>query len=202
MNADMTEMLWRDMEIFLIFGAVMGIALGLLLILRPQLLPSINHVANRWISMRHADRVLDQNISIDYWFYQHHRPMGILVILGAGYILVNFGYLFDKDASLQSLAGYAPAALLDGLLEALVLASLLGASVALIVGLLLWLRPNLLHGIEREANVWVSSRRATKVLNVPHDQFDLYVEHHARLAGWLLLMGGAFLFSTMISLLV
>jgi hypothetical protein len=202
MNTDMTRMLWYDLEIFLLIGALLGVALGLLLILKPRFLPSINRVANYWISMRHGDRVLDQTISIDYWFYQHHRLLGILITLGACYLLVYFGYLFDKSTALHGLADYVPITLLDGLLDALVIASLLGAAVALIVGLLLWLRPNLLHSVDRTANLWLSSRCATKVLNVPHDQVDRYIEHHTCLAGWVLLMGSAYLFTAIISSLV
>ncbi|BBI98311.1 hypothetical protein FGKAn22_00040 [Ferrigenium kumadai] len=202
MNTDMTGMLWHDLDIFLLIGALSGVVLGLIMISRPQILPNINRVANRWISMRHVDRALDQSISIDYWFYRHHRPLGILVILGASYLLVYFGFLFDKESALHGLAGYVPITLLDGLLDALVLASLVGAMIALVVGLLLWLYPNLLHGVEKVGNRWVSSRRATKVLNVPHDQVDSFVEHHTRLTGWLLLLGSAYLFTAMISLLV
>lgn len=202
MDSDIAELLWRDLEIFLLIGALLGIALGLLLIFRPQLLPSINNMANRWISSRHAGRLLNQGISTEHWFYQHHRPLGILVVLGAGYIFVHFGMLFNKDAPLQYLAGYVPAKLADGLLDAYVLSSLLGATIALFVGLLLWLRPGLLHGIEKEANRWVSLRRPTKVLDVQHDQVDRYVEHHARLAGGLLLMGSTYLFLVMIGLLI
>lgn len=202
MNPDIAELLWRDLEIFLLVGALLGVMLGLLLAFRPQLLPGINRVANRWISMRHADRLLDKSIDIDHWCYQHHRMMGILVILGAGYVLVHFGFVFNKESALRSLAGYMPNMLLEGLLDALVIISLLGATVAVLVGLFLWLKPGLLHGVEKEANLWVSSRRATKALNVPHDEVERYVEHHARLVGWLLLMGSAILFTALITLWV
>ncbi|HXU94423.1 MAG TPA: hypothetical protein VFP33_12280 [Gallionella sp.] len=201
MNTDVTGLLWRDLEIFLLIGSMFGVVLALLMILRPQLLPVINRVANHWLSMRHTDRVLDKVISIDPWFYQHHRPLGILIALGASYFLVYFGYFFDKRTALQGLAGYVPVVLLDEFLDILVIASVLGGSVALIVGLFLWFRPNLLHGIEKTANLWVSSRRATKVLSVPHDQFDRYVESHARLAGWFLLLGSSYLLTAIVILL-
>ena len=119
-----------------------------------------------------------------------------------GYILVYFGLLFDKAATMRSLAGYMPARLLDGLLDALVLASLTGAAVALFVGLALWLRPSLLRGIEEKSNQWVSSRRATKVLDVPHDQVEHFVARHAQRVGWLLLLGSIYLFFAMFRWLI
>jgi len=201
MDTDSIEMiLWRDLAIFLHIGALLGMVLGLLLIFRPHLLERINNVANRWISMRHIFRLLDRNISIEPWFYRHHRPFGILIILGAGYILYSSS-LFDKTAALLHLARFAPTELLDGLLDALVLTTRICAAIALSVGLLLWLRPNLLHSIEAKANQWVSSRRATKKLDVQHHQVDRFIAQHARLAGLLLLLGSAYLSSAMYRLL-
>ena len=194
--------LWRALAIFLLIGALTGVAVSLLLIFKPYLVARVNQVANRWVTMRHADRWLDRSISIEQWFYQYHRPLGILVILGAGYILVYFGLLFDKPSALRGMAGHMPARLLDGLLDALVLTALVGAAVALFVGLALWLRPSLLRGIEEESNQWISSRRATKVLDVPHDQVERFVARHAQRVGWLLLLGSIYLFFAMLRVLM
>jgi hypothetical protein len=188
--------LWRDLAIFLLFGALLGVLLGLLLIFKPQFLERLNRVANRWISTRHINRWLDRSVSIESWFYQHHRVVGAVIILGAAYIFVYFGMLFDKAYTLQHLSsrGMLPIKMLDGLLDALVLASLVGGAVAFIVGLFLWLRPSLLRGMEEESNQWVSSRRATKVLEIPRDDADRFVMRHAQRAGWLLLLASIYLF--------
>jgi hypothetical protein len=193
--------LWRALAIFLLIGALLGILLGLLLIIRPQLLGVVNRVANHWISTRHISKMMDRSISIEYWFYQYHRAVGIAVVLGAIYIFIYFGLLFDKAHMLQRLSSMVPARLLDGLLDALVLSSMVGAAVALIVGLFLWLRPSQLRGIEEQSNLWLSSRKATKVLDVQHDQVDQYVARHAQKAGWLLLLGSIYLFFVLFRLL-
>ncbi|HEU0219930.1 MAG TPA: hypothetical protein VFQ98_03880 [Gallionella sp.] len=162
----------------------------------------INRVANRWISTRHLDQWLDRSVSIEHWFYQHHRPLGILIVFGACYILVYFGLLFDKPIALQRLAGYAPSWQLDILLDALALASLVGAVVALFVGLFLWLRPSLLRGIEEEANRWISWRRAAKPLAISRDQVEQFVAGHAKRLGWLLLLGSIYLFFAVLRMLM
>lgn len=200
MSADI--FLWRALAIFLLISALLGVVLGLLLIFKSHLLERINRVANRWISMRHIDRLMDRSISIEHWFYQYHRVAGIAVVFGAVYIFVYFGMLFDKAAALRHWDIRIPPKLLDGLLDALVLSALTGAAVALVVGLFLWLRPSLLRGIEEEANQWVSSRRATKALDVPHGQVDRYVARHARRIGWLLLLGSIYLFFVLFRLSV
>lgn len=187
-------LLWHDLAIFLLLGALLGVLLGLLLIFKPHLVERLNRVANRWISTRHINRWLERSVSIEHWFYKHHRAAGVAVVLGASYIFVYFGILFNKAYTLDHLKGKYPAQLLDGLLDALVLASLVGAAVAFITGLFLWLRPSMLRGMEEEANLWVSSRRATKIFDVPRDQVDRFVARHAQRVGWLLLLGSIYLF--------
>lgn len=199
--------LWRSLAIFLLIGALMGVAVSLMLIFKPHLMARVNRVANRWISTRHLDQLLDRSVNIEQWFYRHHRPLGMLITLGACYILVYFGLLLDKASALQRLPGYVPNSyipneLLDGLLDALVLASLAGAAVALFVGLFLWLRPSLLRGIEESANQWVSSRRATRVMAIPRDQVERFVMGHAQRVGWLLLLGSIYLFFAVLRVLV
>jgi len=193
--------LWRALAIFLLVGAVFGVALALLLIFKPQLLGRVNRVANRWISTRHIGQALDRSISIEHWFYQHHRPAGIVVVLGASYMFVYFSILFDKATLLRHWGSRVPPKLLDGLLDALVLSALVGAAVAFLVGLFLWLRPSLLRGIEAEANQWVSTSSAAQVLDVSHDQVDRFVARHAQRVGWLLLLGSIYLFFVLFRLL-
>lgn len=197
------DMVWRALAIFLLIGALAGIAVSLMLLFKPRLMERANRVANHWISMRHISRAVDHSISIERWFYRHHRSMGLLVILGAAYILFYFGWQFDKAIVQQSLASYLPnKMLLEALLEVMALFALVGAAVALCVGLAVLLRPSLLRGVEVESNQWLSSRRATKVLDVQHGQVDVFVRHHARSVGWLLLLGSIYLFFAMFRVLV
>jgi hypothetical protein len=195
-------LLWEDLAILLMLGAVFGIMLGLLLIFRPKMVERLNRGANRWVSTRHINQWLDRSFSIEYWLYQRHRATGIVIVTGATYILVYFGMLFDKVNALQRLAVRLPPQLQEGLLDALVLCALVGSVVALIVGLFMWLRPSMLRGMEGQANQWVSTRRATKVLDVPHDEMDRFVAHHAQRVGWLLLLASIYLFFAMFRWLV
>lgn len=194
--------LWQSLAIFLIIGALTGVAVSLLLIFRPHLIVRINRVANRWISTRRMDQFLDRSISIEQWVYRHHRPLGMLIAAGACYILVYFGLLFNKPIALRRMAGYAPDWQLDILLDALALALLTGAAVALLAGLFLWLRPSLLRGIEEETNQWISSRRATKPLAIPRDQVERFIAAHTQRVGWLLLLGSIYLFFAVLRVLI
>ena len=195
-------LLWEDLAIFMLLGALLGMLLGLLLIFRPRFVERLNQAANRWVTTRRMNRWLDRSISIEHWIYQRHRATGIVIVAGATYILVYFGMLFDTAHALQRLGGRFPPQLIDGLLDALVLCSLVGGAVALIAGLFMWLRPSMLRGFEEQANRWVSTRRATRVLDVPHDDIDRYVARHAQRVGWLLLLASIYLFVVMFRWLI
>lgn len=194
--------LWRSLAFFLLVGAVMGMGVALLLIRRPALMATLNRVANRWVSTRQLDRALERSISAEQWFYRHHRAIGALVCLGALYMFVYFGLLFDKASVMHHLVTPLPGALLDGLLDALVLTALTGAVASLYVGLLLWLRPCLLRGAEEVANQWLSIRKAVRPLEIPRDQVDAYVASHTQRVGWLLLLASLALFFMVLRVLV
>lgn len=197
-NPVVVDLLWRSLAIFLLIGALMGVAAALLLIFKPQLLQSVNRVANHWVSTRHISQLMDRSIRTERWFYRHHLVMGPLVVFGAAYMLLYFGWLLDRAAALRALAGYiANPPLASALLQALLLFALIGAVLALLIGAVYWVRPSLLRGLETQSNQWVSSRKATKVMDVTHDQVDRFVAQHAQGVGWLLLAGSVYLLVVM-----
>ncbi|NDP39419.1 MAG: hypothetical protein GZ093_11825 [Rhodoferax sp.] len=197
-NPVVADLLWRSLAIFLLIGALMGVATALLLIFKPQLLQRINRVANHWVSTRHISQLMDRSIRTERWFYRHHLVMGPLVVVGAGYMLLYFGWLLDRAAALRALKGYiANPPLAGALLDVLLLFALIGAVVALLIGAVYWVRPSLLRGLETQSNRWVSSRKATKVIDVTHEQVDRFVVQHAQGVGWLLLAGSVYLLVVM-----
>lgn len=192
------DLLWRALAIFLAIGALTGIVLALVLILKPHLIERIDRVANHWVSMRHISQWMDRSISIERWCYRHHGPLGLFVILAASYMLLYFGWEFDRAVALKSLSVYVTSKLvLDMLLQAMVLIALIGAAVALLVGFFMWLRPSLLRGVEDTSNQWISSRRATKAIDVERGQVDAFAVRHAQRVGWLLLLASIYLFFVM-----
>lgn len=194
MNPLFQAWLLQSFVIFLIVGSLAGIAVGVLLLLRPQSLQRAGQLLNRWISTRHLDHSLERSFNIDPWFYRYRRAGGGLILLGATYVLFFFTMSMDRVHTVDVLAAYfkQPAVLLGGLLDALVLSSILGASCAALVGLFLILRPSMLRDFEQVANQWVSVRRALKPMEVRRDGLDEYVFRRARLAGILLLLGGLY----------
>ncbi|MDD2686367.1 MAG: hypothetical protein PHY62_09440 [Gallionella sp.] len=186
----MTDLvLWQSLATFLIVGAVAGIALGLLLILKADKLPALNRLANRWIAVDHIGHALDKQVSVESWFYRRHRMLGAFILLGATYILIHFGMLIERTPFIAKLSAQMPLTLAEGVADALVLIALSGGAVALSVGLFLYFRPSLLKDIEQHSNRWVSGQRVIDPLDARRDHIDHFVMRHAQRAGWLLLLG-------------
>jgi hypothetical protein len=178
-------------------------ALSLLLIFKPHVIERVNRVANHWVSMRRISQVMDRSVRMERWFYRHHRVLGFLVIVGASYMLVYLGWQLDKAAALHALGVRLNNPHLAAvLLPALLLVARLFGALALLVGAIYWIRPSLLKGFESGSNQWLSTRRATKALDIQRGEIDQLVERHAQRIGWLLLMASNYLFVLMFRFLL
>ena len=186
--------LFQSAVIFLVIGSVAGLLVGALLTFRPQHFQAVSALLNRWISTRSLDKSLERSFSLDPWLYRYRRVTGMLVLLGALFVLFYFTVRLDRAATIEGLAKhfhYYPS-IVGGLLDALVLSSLLGALCAVFVALSLMFRPSLLRGFEESANQWLSLRKALKPLEMPRDNMERYVERHTRQIGIFLLLGSLY----------
>lgn len=187
-------LLLRSLLLFLMLGSVAGLLAGAALILRPDWLVRASKSANHWVPTRKLNQSLESPINLDHWFYRYRRLSGAFILLGAVYMLYFFMFKFDKSSLLAMLVKNAtvPPALMDGLLDGLVLIGLTGAVCALIVSLFLLFRPSMLRSLELGVNQSTSLRRALKPLEIPRSDVDEYVFRHVHLAGVLLLLGSLY----------
>ncbi len=201
MNPIITPILWQSLGALLFIGSATGVVMGLLLIFRPTWLQSASKFTNRWVSTRHLDRALERSINVDLYIYRYRLVSGGVLLAGAVFILYFFTVQFDKASAIVIGAQrfHWPAKLIEGLVDALVLGSLVGALSTTFVSLSLLLRPSLLRGSEHYANQWISLRRALKPLEIPRHGIDEMVFRHRQLAGALLILGSLY---TMIALII
>ncbi len=194
MNQVVQSWLLQSFVIILIIGSVAGIVVGALLVLRPQSLRRVSERLNRWVSTRHVEQPLERSINLDPWFYRYRRTSGVLILLGALYIIYFLVIGMDRGLTVSALANSfkLPSALIAALVDATVLSALLGALFAAFVSLFLLVRPSLLRGFEQGANQWVSLRRALKPMEIPRASVDAFVFQHGLQAGILLVLGGLY----------
>lgn len=187
--------LMRSLILFLMLGSVTGLFAGAALLLRPDWMLRVSKFANRWVSTRQMARPLNRSINMDAWFYRYNRLCGGLLMSGSVYVVYFFTAAFDKAVALRNVfkAASVPPALMAGLIDALVLGSLVTAVFAAIVSLFLIFRPSMLREFEQRANKKISLRQALKPLESQHGGLDQYVFKNVRLAGILILMGSIYM---------
>lgn len=189
-------MLITDVLLFLmVMAGVAGLLGGATLVMAPSWLLHASKRANRWISTRKIDHMLEQVIRVDRWFYRHHRVSGSLLLAGALFLIYFFTMRLNKETILAELSKVAiiSPAFTDALLDATVLSILLGAVFALLVSLFLLVRPSMLRGFELEANKRISLRRALRPLAIGRLGVEEYVFQNVRLAGAVLLLAGLYI---------
>ena len=186
--------LMRSLILLLILGSIAGFFAGAALLLRPDWMMHISKLADRWVSTRQITRPLVRSIIVDSWFYRQNRLSGALLLSGAIYIVYFFSAVFDKPGALNTVFKTAiiPPAVMTGLLDALVLACLIGAVFTAIVSLFLMLRPSMLREVELRANHKTSLRQVMKPLEIQRGGLDQYVFRNVRPVGMLILTGSIY----------
>ena len=180
---------------FMVMASVAGLLGGATLVISPSWLLHASKRANRWISTRKIDLMLEQVVKMDRWFYRHHRVSGSLLLAGALFLIYFFTVHLDKASMLSGppKASIISPAFTAALLDAMVLSILLGAVFALLVSLFLLSRPSMLRGFEQEANKRISLRRALRPLAIGRMEVEEYVFQNVRLAGAVLLLASLYI---------
>ncbi len=171
----------------LVLGLVLAFIVGVLLLARPRALFALNARLSRWVETGSTFRMLDQPHHLERFFYRHHRVVGALIVAGAGYVLWNWGFAYDRSDVLAILGRSWVTAGLDWVPAAMevVVVALHGAILA--VGLLVLFRPSLLKGLERTANRWQAGP-ATTPLDAVVGNLDGTFEGYPRISGLVLVV--------------
>lgn len=159
-----------------------ALVVGLWLLAHPSSLLRLNTATSRWLSLRRSLRPVELPLHWEPKLYRHHRLAGGIVLAAAGYALYRWAFAFDRAALLRYLdaaAGWDAGWIVDGGEIVFVAMNLL----LLPVGVVLIVRPSLLKGLESWGNRWVSTRRASRPLDLPHEGVDRLAARHPRLIG-------------------
>lgn len=186
---EVQKVLFHAMLLFFVTGSIAGMLAGSVLILRPDWLIYAGRFVNRWFSTRPITLFLERMILVDRWFYRHHYVSGAFLLAGAVFTLTFFTVNFDKAHALARLYGEFAVvpAVINILLDSVVLIIILGVSFALVIGLFLLIRPSMLKGFEQESNQWISLRRGLKPFEVQYFGLDEYLIGNDKMAGVVLL---------------
>jgi len=177
--------------LFLIFGNLFAFFIGVLMIAAPQRLGNLFRISNRWISTRRMTKPLEKPRQADRAMLRYPRVLGAIMLASAALILIK-GIIFISGVNAAD-GGRLLARLYSGVnLSAvaweviwvtLITIILLGAIMAIAVGLMSLFKLGKLKHWAESANRWVSTRQLTKPLDMPHYHLDKMVSAKPQLWG-------------------
>jgi hypothetical protein len=92
-SAQFSAWLSQSLRTFLLVGNFGALLFGLVFIARPSALKALETWADRRISARRSTKPLEEmRMTTDRFVHAHPRAVGIVVVLGSVYVLVNFGF--------------------------------------------------------------------------------------------------------------
>jgi hypothetical protein len=179
----------------LIAGNLLALAAGLALLISPgRVIGWLGLTSAHPVSVRRATKKLEIPHDSEKYMLRYPRVLGVALLAGGTYVLVK-GSLFVSSLSVaegaRMLARLFPGAALGAALWesfwilALVLI-VLGALLAILVGLLALLRVETLKNLSGFTNRWVSTRQAVKPASRPYYGIDRFVATHPQAWGIIL----------------
>lgn len=177
----------------IVLGALLGLAVGLLLLLDTARVLRWNERLSRWISTREAVQRFDRSRDIKRFVYRAHRVIGVLVVAGSLYCLDALTFGFAPGALARAFRDLGGLGVLEVTFESMRLFLLVGNVAALGAGIVLCFRPSLLKGLELWADRAYATREHSAALDRMRFGPDLWVSRHPQLTGALVLAGSAFI---------
>ena len=173
---------------FLIFGIV-GIATGIGLIFNQAYMHKIFGVMNQWISMRRVTRWLAIPHDSGPSAQRFRHPIGVLFIIAAAFSTFFLITQINVFTIAATFGAEHSNKLVVWIIECIHWFLITGNIVAIAVGIMLVLFPNVLHTIETHANQWYSIRKHSQGGDTMHMSFDNWVESNPRAIGWIITIG-------------
>jgi hypothetical protein len=177
--------------LFLIFGNLFAFFIGVLMIAAPRRLGDLFKISNRWISTRRMTKPLEKSRQADRTMLRYPRVLGAIMLASAALILIK-GIIFISGVSVAD-GGRLLTRLYTGvnlsavawevIWATLITIILLGAILAIAVGLMSLFKLGKLKHWAESANRWVSTRQLTKPLDMPHYHLDKMVSAKPQLWG-------------------
>jgi len=181
------EVLMHSLLLILWGGSVIGAIVGAGMLFVPTHTFRINEYFSRWVDTTAIAAELDRPRWSERFFYRHHRWTGAGLMLGGAFVLYQYLLAHVMRKVIVFLKGDV-----YGVVDALSAVVVIGAVLALFIGLILFGRPSLLREVEAAANQWISTERMLLKFNGMNFSFDRYAVVHRKAVGTFLLLGGIY----------
>lgn len=188
----MTSWLVSALGVFGVIGVIVSILVGLMLCFAPAVALRLGDKLNREWSFSWLHRALDTPRRTEPLIYRHHRIIGFMLVLATAYFFWSFVTVFSVDAVVTAYGGPLPDVVLEILAITLTSVLVIGNALGFALGIVLLVRPSALKGVERAANTWVDTDKASEVLNKRDDRPESMAQRHPRRVGLIILIAALY----------
>lgn len=175
-----------------LLGGVLGLLTGVALIFNSAFVVRLSDKMNVWISTREAMQVLEEPIAIERTVYRWHRLIGALILAGALFTLYVLLWRFNGPQVVEALTKLLELGVAKWVAESLRIFFVLVNIAALVIAVVMILRPSALKGVEALANRRYSPRRGAHALDIPRVGPDSLLRTRPRLLGVVLALAGLY----------
>lgn len=194
------DWLAQGLLLSLALGLLLSVMVGLLMLTAPRELFSINASWSRWIDTTGSFKALDTPHPLERFFYQHHRVLGTLIVLGAGFVLWQWMFAYQRSGLFGMLGARWARPELNWIIAAGEWIVVGLHALILLIGLVILIRPSLLKNLENQTNRWHKAGD-TQRLDARHTGLEERMALHPRIAGFLLLLASTWCLSGLLPVL-
>ena len=178
--------------LFLIAGNIFAVVVGVLMMTVPHRLRSwFSTGKQRGISLRKLTKPLDVSHETDRALLKHPQWLGAAMLVGSALILIKATMFISGVSAVEGgrllarlyMATKLPSGAWETLWLSLISLIMLGASLALVVGLLLMFDVKTLKRWSKTCNRWISLRQVMKPVDKPSYGLDKLVRDTPRIWG-------------------
>lgn len=187
------NIVWEAFQWIALLGGTLGVVVGLLLVFNSPLVFRFGERVNVWISTRQAMRPLEEPINIERSVYRYHRIFGVLILAGALYTLYVMALRFQGPELAAMLTRLLRLKVAVWVAQSARIFLITVNAAAVLIALVMILRPSALKGVEEWANRRYSGRRAMKEWETPRGGIDRLVGQYPRVVGAVLSLAGLYI---------
>ena len=186
----------NTLHVLMIGGSFVAVVVGVYLLIAPQRVWGLNRYLNTWFATSKLTDPLDAPRHIERAIYRHHREVGAALLTGALYTLYMIQFHYNPAATLNILAQRLDPNLVGWLLESTVFMLVIGSLLALVISLILIIRPSLLRDFEVWSNHWYHTDKAVNTLDTMYLKPDEIMQRHPRITAAVFILGGLYVLAS------
>ena len=182
---------WILDSLFILGFLLIPVGIGFLL--TPVKMFELANKMNRWIATDSFFNKINLPIYKERFFYRHNKVFGMVIILSSIACLYVLAINSGVEYIVEILIQFAETAFEEWLFVILYYLLIAGIILALIFGVIMFIRPSALKSFEKWSNQWIDTDEPLEVMNKTQDVPDKILPGKPRIFGLLVLIAAMYI---------